>query len=129
MDITSVISAVSSSLLKLLLDLVYFPFWWYSVGFIKVLVWSKNFIIGKARGLAILVWLKNIFTPMFGQRDWVGMLISFFMRVVQIIARSIMLFFWIIFVLIVICLWLITPIYIVYQIIFQMIGPLNINWF
>ena len=39
--------------------------------------------------LAIGVWTKNIFVPMFGMHDWQSRIISFFMRVVQIIGRSI----------------------------------------
>jgi len=42
--------------------------------------------------LAIGVWTKNIFVPMFGMHDWQSRIISFFMRVVQIIGRSIALF-------------------------------------
>ena len=41
--------------------------------------------------LAIKVWIKNIFVPMFGMHDWQSRIISFFMRVVQIIGRAIVL--------------------------------------
>lgn len=51
-------------------------------------------IVLYARMLNIAVWIKNIFVPMFGQRDWQSRLISIFMRTVQIIGRGIFLLFW-----------------------------------
>lgn len=51
--------------------------------------WAVETIKGYSRTLAIRVWIKNIFVPMFGMHDWQSRLISFFMRVVQIIGRSI----------------------------------------
>ena len=48
-----------------------------------------DMIQGYARTLAIRVWIRNIFVPMFGMYDWQSRLISFFMRVVQIIGRTI----------------------------------------
>jgi len=35
------------------------------------------------------VWIKNLFVPMFQQYDWQGRIISFFMRLFQIIFRFI----------------------------------------
>ena len=77
-----------------LLDVLYFPLWWYSGGLkhagVKCWQWMK---IGN-RTLAPGLWLGNIFVPMFGQTDWQGKIISFFMRCVQIIARAVALVVW-----------------------------------
>lgn len=77
-----------------ILDIFYFPIWWYTKGAIRGLraVWglAKD---GNAR-LAPGLWLKNIFVPMFGQYDWQGRMVSFFMRSVQIVFRSVALVGW-----------------------------------
>lgn len=73
--------------------IIRWPFWWYTKGFVHVTRSGMNFIKMYARMLSIRVWIKNIFVPMFGMYDWQSRLISFFMRVAQIIIRSIGLFF------------------------------------
>jgi len=100
-------------------DIFFFPFWWYSIGLIKTIKKLVDFVADKERSLALFVWLKNIFTPMYGQRDWQGYLISFFVRLVQIIFRSLILVFWIIIALIVFWLWLVFPVLVIYMIVVQ----------
>ncbi len=58
---------------------------------------------------------------MYAQYDWQGTLISFFVRLVQIIFRSIFMLFWLILSLAVIIFWIILPPLVVYEIIFQFI--------
>jgi len=67
-----------------------------------------------------MVWIKNIFTPMYGQTDWQGKLISFFMRLFQIIFRGIVMTFWLFFTFTQIAAWIALPFFISYEIIFQM---------
>jgi len=97
-------------LLDILLDIIYFPVWWYSGG-IKFIVEKcyEIFKSGNAR-LAPGLWLKNIFVPMFGQWDWEGRIISFFMRLFQVVIRSIGLFFWLVFCLLIFGFWIIAPV-------------------
>jgi len=100
-------------------EIIYFPVWWYSRGLINLMAILKKFLINKEKSLALLVWIKNIFRPMYGQYDWVGVLISFFMRIFQIIVRSLMMIFWLIIALLIFCFWLILPFLVIYEIIFQ----------
>jgi len=104
---------------ELIIDILYFPLWWYSRGLLKLLIWLKKFLSNKQKFLALLVWIKNIHRPMYGQYDWQGMLISFFMRLFQIFIRSLIMLFWCVFVLIVLFFWLILPPLVIYEIIFQ----------
>jgi hypothetical protein len=103
-------------------DIFYFPFWWYTKGLYnftkKILVFLSN----KEKSSALFVWLKNIFVPMYGQSDWQGKLVSFFMRLVQIIFRTIVMIFWLIVALSCIMSWLILPLFVIYEIIFQLNG-------
>jgi len=82
------------SIIKLLfidtvLDVLYFPLWWYSKGTVLALKWVFREIADTQNSLGIHIWIKNIFTPMYGQYDAMGRIISFFMRFFQIIIRSV----------------------------------------
>ncbi|HTW96662.1 MAG TPA: hypothetical protein VMD74_03355 [Candidatus Methylomirabilis sp.] len=101
-------------------DIIFFPFWWYSIGLFRLIIWLKNFIIDREKSLAFLVWLKNLFVPMYGLRDWQGRIISFFVRLVQIIIRGIIIIFWIIVALIIFWLWIIFPVLVIYEIFYQL---------
>jgi len=101
-------------------DILMFPFWWYSRGLINTFLKLVNFIKNKEKVLGISIWIKNIFRPMYGQTDWQGKLISIFIRLMQIIFRSIVLLFWILIVVILLVCWIALPIVIIYEIFFQL---------
>lgn len=104
-------------MLDALVDLLYFPFWWYGGGsrhaFKKCLEYFKH----GNEFLAPSLWLQNIFVPMFGQYDWQGRIISFFMRLFQVAVRSLGLFFWLLICLALLLFWLVFPVIIIYGII------------
>lgn len=81
-------SSVSGVLEESLGSVLHFPVWWYSTGLIRAFTFMRRAIVGYARSIALSVWVKNIFTPMFGRYDWQSRLISVFMRVVNIVGRS-----------------------------------------
>lgn len=111
------LKSVKFVLREILIDIVYWPIWWYTKGIEKSFRWMINTILQGNQELGLTIWIKSIFKPMFGQYDWQGRLISFFMRLFQIIIRFIILCFWIIFSLIIFLFWLILPLFIVTQII------------
>ena len=108
-------------ILQILRDFLYFPLWWYSVGLWRTLLRVGTFLEEQQISLGLGVWVKNIFTPMYGQRDFIGKLISFFMRLVQIIVRGILMLFWILIALIMIAFWLLLPPLVIAAIIYQFI--------
>jgi hypothetical protein len=110
---------LSGIFFEILKDVVFFPFWWYSFGLIGTVKKLAAFIIDREKSLALFVWVKNIFTPMYGQRDWQGLLISFFIRLVQIVFRSLVLLFWLVIALVLFWLWIIFPAIVVYMIFWQ----------
>lgn len=69
-------------------DFVYLPIWWYSRGFLDLSRRFWLFVRKREASLGFLVWLRNIFVPMYGQSDFAGRLISFFIRFVQVIFRG-----------------------------------------
>jgi len=81
--------ASGSILFETISDVVRFPLWWYSHGLVRTLRFAGDFVFGYERSLGVSIWMKNIFVPMFGQYDWQSRIISVFMRVVNIVGRSI----------------------------------------
>ncbi|MBT4277643.1 hypothetical protein HOD96_02770 [Candidatus Falkowbacteria bacterium] len=97
-------------------DFLYFPMWWYTKGFKKCVVFTVEKVKDTENMFAVRLWANSLFKPMYAQRDWQGRIISFFMRFAQLIFRSI--FFGLFFVLILFIpiIWLILPIFVVFQI-------------
>ncbi len=72
-------------------DIAFFPVWWYSRGLIVFGQYCLGTLKSYTRYLAVGVWIRHIFVPMFGQNDWQSRIISVFMRSVQIVGRSFLL--------------------------------------
>jgi hypothetical protein len=108
-------------LLDALLDFFYFPIWWYTEGVVYIGKKCYRIFLQGNEELAPAIWLKNLFVPMFGTRDWEGKIVSFFMRLVQIIGRSAALLVWLVFCWILFFCWLLFPLLVVYGIIINLI--------
>ncbi|KKR07856.1 MAG: hypothetical protein UT32_C0006G0003 [Parcubacteria group bacterium GW2011_GWC2_39_14] len=100
-------------------DILSWPVWWYTSGAVNAIKKMGRVISQGNQELSLSVWTKNLFTPMFGQYDWQGRIISFFMRVFQIIFRSIVFVLWILIAFIGFIVWLALPIAIIYEILFN----------
>ncbi len=107
-----------------MLDVVNFPLWWYSQGLFLLLKWGRDTLRGFVRYFALVVWIKNIFVPMFGQNDWQSRLISFVMRTVQIVGRSIGLIGVGMGVVLVLGLYLVVPIVVTLLAVYHVLGSL-----
>ena len=107
-------------LAEIVRDILFFPLWWYSRGLFNVIQKQMFFLKNRQKSLALLVWIKNIFKPMYGQRDWQGILISIFIRTIQIIFRSFLMLFLVIFSLLLIIFWITLPPLIIFEIFFQL---------
>ena len=97
-------------ILQILGEILYFPVWWYSIGFVRAAKSVFRFWKVQEESLGFRVWLKNIFVPMYGQRDIASRIISFVMRLVQIIFRGIVLLLWLVLVVLALIFWLAFPI-------------------
>lgn len=104
---------------------LYFPFWWYGKGFGKMLLACGNQIKDFNLSLGFSIWIKNLFVPMFGQYDFAGRLISFFLRLVNIVVRGLAFMAFLVVILFFIILWLILPLIIILQIIIYIFQPFN----
>jgi hypothetical protein len=108
-------------IISLIFEIVYFPVWWYSVGLGRAIKNIWHFWRDQEKVLGFLVWAKNIFVPMYGQYDWAGRLISFMVRLVQIIFRGFVLFIWLILCLFALLAWLALPILLLIALAFQIL--------
>jgi hypothetical protein len=105
-------------------DFIYFPIWWYTRGLKKTLLFTGLKIQEVQNSLGVSVWAKNIFRPMYGQYDLQGRFISFLMRFFQLILRSIVFAFAFVFILVLPIIWIVLPIFVVFQIFLIISGNL-----
>jgi len=116
MMLTALLNLFALAFLDLVLDLLYWPIWWYSRGLLNMAKFCGREIAEQQEKLGLMIWVKNIFTPMYGQYDIEGRIISFFVRLSQIIVRLVLLMVWGFFVFLMLVIWLILPVFIIYEI-------------
>lgn len=105
-----------------LTSVVRFPLWWYTKGLAGTVKSLVDTVRGQAISLGLSVWIRNIFTPMYGRYDWQSRLISVFMRVVQIIGRGIFLCFLVGLCVIAFGLYLVAPVAAVFGTLYHLMG-------
>lgn len=108
------ILSLQQLLIEALLDLIYFPLWWYTVGAWRALRYCFLLLSEGNDQFAPGLWLRNIFVPMYGQYDWEGRLISFFMRLIQVIVRLFALLIWLAVCVVLFGCWLALPVAVAY---------------
>ena len=95
--------------IEFFVDIFVFPIWWYTAGARRSLLFCVHFFQSGNIQVAPGLWLKNIFVPMYGQYDWQGRIMSFFMRLVNVIGRSIALVIWLVIAILLFFVWLLIP--------------------
>ncbi|MAG11867.1 MAG: hypothetical protein CMI52_03620 [Parcubacteria group bacterium] len=106
--------ALKYTLIALIKDILYLPVWWYTRGTVFIYKWLVNTSVSTWKQMGLAVWIKNLFVPMFQQYDWQGRIISFFMRLVQIIGRFIGFVIMFAIYLVIFLAWFILPAFAVY---------------
>ncbi|MBI2990227.1 MAG: hypothetical protein HYY51_03520 [Candidatus Magasanikbacteria bacterium] len=89
-----------------LIDFFRFPVWWFGGGLKRSFLFCLDLFKVANAYLAPGLWLANIFVPMYGQRDIQGRITSFFVRLVNVIFRSLLLFCWALLCLSIFVLWI-----------------------
>jgi len=98
-------------------EVLYFPFWWYSRGFLKAVLFCWGQIKGGWRASALSIFFLNFFKPMYGERGFAAYFLSLMVRIWQIFWRIIFIIPWTAFWLFALCFWLALPILIIWQLI------------
>lgn len=103
----------------LVLELVYFPVWWYSAGLVLRLRRAGEFLRGRNQALGFSVWAKNIFVPMYGQNDFAGRAISLVIRLLQVLVRGLAMLFFVLITVGFLLAWLFLPVFLFLALFFQ----------
>lgn len=104
-------------------DILYFPVWWYTVGLKKVYLGFWHQLISLINGFSLPILFRSILKPMYGDYTRSGRIISFFMRIIHVSVLTIGTVIWSIILMILFLAWMVIPAFIVYNIIFQILGP------
>lgn len=73
-------------------DIILFPWWWYTTGLSRMWHRFLQLIFSWQYRIGLGIWVKNWLRPMYAQFDWQGRLISFVMRTIIIIWKTIIFF-------------------------------------
>lgn len=107
------IYAIRYLLFDLVKEVLYFPVWWYSKGLLK----ASNFLIKQIKGgnerFAISILIRYWLKPMYGQQDWQGKIISFFIRTIHLAWRLVWMILWSIIIFIIYIIYILLPVYII----------------
>ena len=103
----------------ILWSVLYFPVWWYTVGAWNVLQMIGKELHGFARAYNLRILFRFLLTPMYGQNDIVGRLISLYVRLAHFLILSIWTLLYTIVLLIGFLLWILVPVVIVWNILFH----------
>ncbi|MEY4744919.1 MAG: hypothetical protein RL272_864 [Candidatus Parcubacteria bacterium] len=106
-------------------SILYFPLWWYTAGALRAAKFCAGTVRDKAVAFGIGVWLKNLFTPMYGLRDIQGRIISFFMRLMIVIWYSAVLAVMSVLMFALFLAWLALPAFVAWQLFGQLSGILT----
>ncbi|MEK7665325.1 MAG: hypothetical protein AAB337_00400 [Patescibacteria group bacterium] len=113
-------------LLEFVQSFVFVPIWWYTRGLGQMARFVARSVGDYESSLAVGVWLKNIFVPMYGSHDIAGRIISFFVRVAQIVGRSLFLLVYASAMLFLLLLYIIIPIVVAIEILIHIVGVLSV---
>ncbi len=101
-------------------DFIYWPIWWYTIGFKERLIWLAHQIKMTWRSLALGMWLKSMFKPMYADRSVLGRTISIVMRIIILIWKMVWFILWSIITIVAVLIWLLAPVIIIYILIKQL---------
>lgn len=115
----SALRAIKFVIWDVALDFVRMPVWWYTGGLRLAGRGLWNAWREMEKRLSLGVWLKHLFVPMYGYRDWQSRLISFFVRLVLLVAKLFVVLVWSVILIVLFGAWLILPAVVVWMIIYN----------
>lgn len=102
--------ATTFILRELVGELLYFPVWWYTRGLAGTARSLVNRWYGLLNRLSLVILLRNMGKPMYGDYTRTGKIISFVFRVILVVVRLVIIAIWTIISLVALLLWLAGPI-------------------
>ena len=110
------INVLKVIVIDIIWEILYFPIWWYSSGLIRIFYFCLKRIKKEWNNLGLSIHFKFLFTPMYAQKDFAGRAISFFMRLINLIFKSVVFLILLSWYLLLFLLWITLPIIIIWQI-------------
>lgn len=107
-------------------SIIFVPIWWYTRGTLQMARLVTRSVGDYESALSVGVWLKNLFVPMYGSRDITGRLISFIVRLAQIIGRSLFLLVYAIAMIVLLLIYLALPIIVGVEILIHLVGVFSV---
>ncbi|MDO8599383.1 MAG: hypothetical protein Q7S02_04700 [bacterium] len=120
----SIFTQVGRAIGIALVEVLTFPWWWYTRGLRRIGRWMSRTLRGWERAVGLRLWAKNLFVPMFGQTDWQGRIISFFMRLMVLVGRLLQVLFGSIAVLVIVAVYLVLPPFVILEVLFAALAGL-----
>ncbi len=78
-------------------SIVRFPFWWYTKGLAIVLGKTVRSLKTASDFFGFGVWVRNLFTPMYGDDSAAGRLVSFLVRSAMVVMKGFGVLLWAVF--------------------------------
>jgi hypothetical protein len=88
-----VLRQIGELVFEFLLDAVRFPLWWYSGGLVKVFRFCRDGFRATAWRVSLGLFARYLFTPMYGDYTYSGRALSFVVRLVLLVWKSVRLVF------------------------------------
>jgi len=107
-------------MMDLLVGILYFPVWWYTVGLMKVVHMMQREAKGIAYALNLKILFRFLLKPMFGQYDIWGRIISFGVRIVHFFILFVWAIILTVLLLVLLVVWLLLPPFLVWNILYHL---------
>lgn len=107
---------------EIVIDVVYFPLWWYTKGVKKAGLFFVNEAIDWSNRLSLRILFKNLLKPMYGDYSRSGRVISLIMRIIVFGFKLILMVIWLIILLALSLVWVVLPLFIIYMIYLNLTG-------
>ncbi|MFH1509401.1 MAG: hypothetical protein ABIE68_04515 [bacterium] len=102
--------------LNLVGDVLNFPIWWYTKGFLRLLKFVGKQLVYFEKILGLLIKIKNLFKPMFQDYTFAGLVIGIIIRTFVLTFDIILYFLILVVAVLTILFYLLLPIFVVRQI-------------
>ncbi|MFZ6036321.1 MAG: hypothetical protein ACOYUK_04210 [Patescibacteria group bacterium] len=115
-----ILATIKYILVDVLWDILYFPIWWYSKGLLRVIRFaSESATFHLQRRVALGIWLKNMFKPMYGDMTREGRIISIVFRIIILFWKLLAAGLWLVVLFCAVVLWIVFPLVVIYYIVYQ----------
>ncbi len=84
-----VLTQIGQLVVEFLLDVVRFPYWWYSGGLVRVFRFCRDGLRAAAWRVSLGLFARYLFTPMYGDYTYSGRALSFVVRLVMLVWKSV----------------------------------------